>query len=57
MAYGTQQWHVDEMPEEAFKPETADYLRRFEKQFPQNDMNLDQLYLKGEDLEDCGQLS
>ena len=25
----------DEMPEEAFKPETAGYLRRFEKQFPQ----------------------
>jgi len=46
-------WHkvlnsgmLDEMPEEAFKPETADYLRRFEKQFPQNDMNLDQALLE-----------
>ena len=46
-------WHkvlnsgmLDEMPEEAFKPETADYLRRFEKQFPQNDMTLDQALLE-----------
>ena len=37
---------LDQMPEGAFKPETADYLLRFEKLFPQNDMNLDQALLE-----------